>query len=587
MKKSMKWMRMGALVLCLLLCLTACGDVNWMDSVVQELVFGVEDYQPGEVEDSDRRTIPYSEIAYERPDVEAIVTRLTELTQLVGEADSFDKVMEYDNEMGSMMEEFGTMNTLAYLKTCQYTDSASWEEEYRYCAEAAVDLTTSANEFNRAIVEGPYAEEYRQEVGDYIFQSIQNELLLSSPAVQEYQKERAQLNIDYNKYISTLTIDVNGQDMTLADLDELYYTDYNGYWDARTRYGQEHGETYAECYRRMVELDNQSAFELGFGSAADMYYLSYARDYTPADAEGFFVSAKQLFVPMVETVYSEYIPSTEISLQQCMNNMPAALENVDPELVQAWDFMLAYGMYDLEARANKLSSGAFCTDLPAYDTPFIYAYWTDDFTSATTVMHEFGHFYDSWLHYDTSIVFNLDIAECYSQGLEVLLQKYYGDFTQNPVNAQKENLQDFMNPLTYQVMLEEFQHRIYALDTFDVNIISQLYAELLEAYGYNPSPDQYGNDYSWLMIPHLFDAPFYTISYFTSACVALQIWETSQDDWQAGADAYLNMIRADQNQPFVQLVQSAGMKNPLAQDTLEEIAWAMADAFNVERPMAA
>jgi oligoendopeptidase F len=267
--------------------------------------------------------------------------------------------------------------------------------------------------------------------------------------------------------------------------------------------------------------------------------------------------------------------------------MPQALANISPELVQAWDHMLLNEMYDFEARSNKQANGAFCIDLPAYDTGFIYGYWSDDFSSATTVMHEFGHYYDSWLHYEDSTVFNLDIAECYSQGLEVLLQEYYGDFTLNPANAKAENLQGFMNPLTYQVMLEDFQQQLYALDTFDTGVISQLYAKTMRDYGYSPFTDSKGNDYSWLQIPHLFDAPFYTISYFTSACVALRIWEISQTDWREAANTYLALIHEDQNQPFVQLLQSAGLDSPFDETTLRDVAYAIADAFDVARPSAA
>ena len=144
-----------------------------------------------------------------------------------------------------------------------------------------------------------------------------------------------------------------------------------------------------------------------------------------------------------------------------------------------------------------------------------------------------------------------------------------------------------MNPLTDQVMLEDFQQQLYALDTFDTAVISQLYAETLRSYGYSPFTDSKGNDDSWLQIPHLFDNPFYTISYFTSACVALQIWEISQTDWRAAADIYLDLIHADQNQPFVPLVQSVGLNSPFDKETLQDIATTMSTVFSEEAAAAA
>lgn len=579
MKQLSKWMRNAAAILCVVLLFTACSSKI---ELLREYFGTFNESAPNTTQQTgERRTIPYSDIEYMRPDAEAITTRLYQLRNLASIAQSFDEIIEYSIEAGTLTEEFYTMMYVAYLKSYQYTDNSYWEDEYRFCSNAQLEISAWAAEFNTTIIEGRFAEDYRLLVGDYIFASMQSDLLLVSDEIGEYEQELTELNIDYYRYLSTLTITFNGAKMTLLDIEELYYSNYDEYLLAFQQYGEEHADTYAECYSRMIELEKLSAQALGAESAAEVYHLIYSRDYTPADVEALFDNVKEIFVPLMDTIYAETVPSTPLSMAMAFNSMPDALANVDPELAQAWDHMITYEMVDFEARPNKINTTAFCIDLPAYDTPFIYGYWTNDFYSGTTLMHEFGHYYDSWLRYDTSVISNLDISETYSQGLELLLQEYYGEFTINPANAKMENLQGFMNSLTYQVMLEEFQYRLYEQETLDTDTISQLFAQLLKEYGYDyTTTDE--NDYSWLRVSHLFDSPFYTISYFTSACVALQIWKLSQTDWREAADIYLDMIHADQNQPFIQLVQSVGLNSPFDEETLWAIADAMTAAFSEE-----
>ncbi|MFV0413171.1 MAG: hypothetical protein ACK5L3_07860 [Oscillospiraceae bacterium] len=538
----------------------------------------------------DRCTIPYSEMEYSRPDVEGIKTRLAELTTLVEQAGSIGDVLKYDEEASAMLENFSSMSSLAELKNYHDSTDTFYEEEYRYCKEGGVELSNALNKYNMAIVEGPFAEEYRKEVGDYVFKSIQNDLLLNSDSVEAFKKERSQINIDYNNTLSALTLTYEGQEYTMADIENLYYTDgYDTYIKLLTLYYKTNAETFTNFYRQMIELDKQTSYELGFASTAEMYYLSYSRDYTPEDAKTIAENCKAIFVPIAGQINAQSFSTDKISLARAMKTMPDSLAKISPELESAWQHMVTYGLYDYAPAENKQTGIAFTTEIPSYDAPFCYGSWDDSFSSATTMIHEFGHYYDNWLRYDTSVVFNLDIAEIYSQGLEVLMQENFADFTNNPDSARAQNLQDFTNPLTFQVMLEDFQQQVYALDTFDADVIARLYATLLEEYGLQDYglADENGCDYSWFRITHLFDAPFYTISYTTSALVALQIWAASQDDWQTGVDMYLNLIHADQNQPFIQLVEGAGFADPTSADTMQTIAGHLADTFGVQAGAAA
>ena len=579
--KKKNVVRLLALALCLVFTLSACGKPPLEFDFPFDLpFFGSKDAEKPEKEKRERRTVDYAAMNYERPDMDALKAEMLDMTKALEAVHSFDELMDLDDKVGELSEQFNTMHTLASLKKYHDATDTYFEEEYRFLEDAGVELTTLLNNYNRVIVDGPYAKQYEEEVGSYVYQSILDSLLLDSESVQKYKKERAQLNADYNKKLATLKVTYEGEEYTVED---LYSADsaamYAQLWDLL--YNQ-NAKEFTEMYARMIELDKQTAFELGFNSPAEMYYLSYSRDYSVDDALKLCENVKKHIVPLLPLLYGNLYESGEMPQDSAFAGMPGALAEVDGELSEAWDFMLEYGMYDTDPLPNKQSGIGFTTSIPAYDTPFIFMSWDDGLSSLTTLTHEFGHFYDFWLHYDDDVVFNLDVAETYSQGLELLMHDLYGNFTGTAnadeealYNAQMASLQGMAaNTLIYQCVLEEFQIRAYELDSFDSAILGRLYAEVLAEYGYGAAvmPDAFGADNSWFSVTHVFDSPFYTISYVTSATAALQIWALGQDNWNSAVDTYLEMIRADQNQPFSSLLKEVGLKPPHDESVMKTIA---------------
>lgn len=566
-----KLMRTISLALCSVLLFSSCNILPSPNTT--------KEYFPV-LNDTDRRIIPYAEMQYKRPDVEATKARLLELTAAIKNASCFDELVKQDDESSDLTSHFATMRALAMLANYHDTTDKYYEEEYRYCADAGVELGNLVNDLNRAIIEGPYAEEYRQKYGDYVFENIKNTLLLNSVAATPLKQRRNQLEIDYSSQIAALTLTQNGKEYTLND---IYAA---GDYDLYMAYWAKNAPQFADIYIEMIKLDKEIAQKLGFESPAEMYYLGYSRDYTPADALRYCEESKEIFVPLAKQVNAYETYTIEADLNTIVEKMPKALAKVDPSLAETWNKMLEYGVYDFKAEPNKQSGTAFTTELYDYDSPFIYSYWENTFYNATTLMHEFGHFNDAWRHYDDTIVQNLDIAETYSQGLELLMNKHFNTLTKYPKEARAAHLQNFMSPLTHQAMLEEFQQQLYAMDTLDSDSIAALYGKLMQDYGLvdanYPMQDDKGRDYSWFDIPHLFQSPFYTISYWTSACVALQIWAISQEDYEQGVQVYANLLTADQNQPFTQLVTSAGLKDPGDPATLKEIANSFVGFFKLE-----
>ena len=573
--------RVLALSLCLVFLLSACSWQRWFD-LPFDLPFGGG---AAESEEKQRRTVSYSDMEYERPDVDAMVARLGELTEGIRNAGSFDELWALDEEASDIAEHFETQLTLADIRRYQDVNDAFYKEEYRFCSESAAQLSNVANTLNLAIVDSPYASEYSDKVGEYVFATLKDQLRLNSPEVEGLRKQRNNLQADYNEDLTTLTVHYDGKSYTLAEVEQL--EDAFLAYELSNQFNEEHAEHFAGLYAQLVALDKEIAGKLGFSSAAEMYYLSYNRDYGPDEALQFCEEVKTTIAPMVEDILLQSYGNVALSQDEVMAMMPNALGRIDPQLEDAFSDLQQYSLYDFDARDSKQSGIGFCTDLPAYDTAYIYGFWANDLRSATTLFHEFGHFFDSWLHWEDSSALTLDLAETYSQGLELLMQRYFSTFDrENSEGLVQSHLSDFVQSISYQPMLEEFQLHLFEEEDLSAENISALYTELLDEYGYGLfSPE--GPDYSWVQITHIYDAPFYTISYASSAIVALQIWERSLDNWKAGAALYMDLMEADQSQPYTQLVESVGLRGPMDRTLLQDIADRFAEIYHLPAAAAA
>lgn len=533
----------------------------------------------GSKEPHEMRTINFNDIEYARVDFDALSAQMSGLVESAAKAESYAELSGYIDEFDTLMSDFNTKHTYVWLRAKQDVNDTYFEDEMRWMDEVDSDIQLIWADFYKAVIGGKFARDYRKEVGDHYFKEVENQTLMYSESVLEYKKERAAIETDYDKALSTFEIEHEGKSYTFEDIYDV--DSENLRLQLSDIYYNEHVETYTDMLARLVELDKLTAEELGFNDPATMYYIRYSRDYTPKDALAIIDNVKEYFMQILPLVFYNQYKAGSASLDETMTALPAMLANVDPQLEEIWDFMLEYDLYDVEARKNKNTGNQFTTTLTAYDAPYIFTYWRDNFSSATTIIHEFGHYSDSYLRLGVdNVSSSLDIAEVYSQGLELLMEPFYGEITDDPEAAMLDNLQSTLfSGIIYQSMLEEFQLQLYQMDTFDSVVIGRLYADLAFDYYMQSELDEYGADNSWIGVPHIFLSPFYTISYVTSAIAALQIWTIAQDDWRAGADTYLALLREDQNQPFTELLKNAGLKPVQSEDAVIEIAQQYIDTF--------
>lgn len=248
-----------------------------------------------------------------------------------------------------------------------------------------------------------------------------------------------------------------------------------------------------------------------------------------------------------------------------------AVAPLGKEYVDALRYGFDHRWMDTYPRPHK-QSGAHMAG-SAYDVhPYVLMNYTDDYTSVTTVAHEWGHAMHSYLanraqpfvtaNYTTFIA---EIASTFNE--ELLLQ-------QALKSAQTDDerlfylgsaLEQLRATFFRQAMFAEFERTIHARvdrgEPLTGDAFTKIYCEILKRYhgvaeGVMAIDDAYCVE--WAYIPHFYNG-FYVYQYATSiAASALFAKQVSSGD--AGAlKRYLELLKAGgSNYPY-ELVKTAGV----------------------------
>ena len=75
----------------------------------------------------------------------------------------------------------------------------------------------------------------------------------------------------------------------------------------------------------------------------------------------------------------------------------------------------------------------------------------------------------------------------------------------------------------------------------------------------------------WVDIPHLFESPFYVISYAVSASAALELYEMELMEDGSGIESFIKMSES-RIATLMDAVHAAGLEDPLSEECVRQAA---------------
>lgn len=353
-------------------------------------------------------------------------------------------------------------------------------------------------------------------------------------------------------------------------------------------YASDNEQEWRDIFVELVKVRNQIAQSIGYDNYAEYAYSElYVRDYTFEDAQRYSEYVKQYIVPlyidMVNKAQSLKMRGMELSADEAKAGLSKNIANISSELLDTYNYMEKYHLYDIEYSKDKILPGTGVTfGITAMDSEYLFlSPFSEDENMNWTMRaftHEFGHFNAGMYRMAQGIYTagSIDLAEVHSQGLEVLFLPYYDNIYKSEAQTMRlKTLIDMLDSVISGCVFDQWQKLVYTEPELIPERADEIMDEVLTEWGLSNR----GNGIKWERVSHNFDSPFYYISYSTSAMAALELYAKSISDYEDAADIYMNLTIADEKEIFRDTLLRCGLGDVFEEDTFKLVSDTVAEEW--------
>lgn len=481
---------------------------------------------------------------YHPIDSEPFLTRCSELSELAKGNDAAAIISLYD-ELYAEYSDMDDNSNAAYIEYSRNVSDSSLaaakDETDNQLTECQDAMLTAC----LAVTKGPCADAFREHVGDDDFESYAE--------YEAFTGEELQITKQIN------------------ELCTKYYTEVDKVDSSETGSDAELVEAVGPIYMELVQLRTRLAQIHGYDSYTDYAYeIEYSREYTREDVEKFSSLVKKYSEDFYNLYYDDYFYSyyngtatDDLSLNEILKALKTYGSKIDPVVDEGYEYLTVNHLYDIGEGSNRINS-TYCAEFCGSNVPYIFATLGEG-RNLDSVSHEFGHFIHFMLDPTPNPLFadigDLDVAEIHSTGLEFLYSNFYEDIFGKDDGAALVNsllLSDYVNCVINGCLINEFESKVYDNPDMTLDEICQAYMDACAAYN---DPYTSSDDYWWTFVGHIFESPFYYISYATSTSSSLQIWQMSQTDFDGACAAWAQLVKTSYfgDEGYLQLTRAAGL----------------------------
>jgi hypothetical protein len=559
------------------------GPERPTDPVVPDYTIVVPAYK-----DYGRGTVDFSNLTYTRPDVAGICALFDSCTEAIEE-----NAISYEEQLGLILaleDEYNStvsMNQLCYIRYSQNTQNSYWAAEYEYMSQSYPTFSGAVEDLMVAAARSPHNESFEV---DYFGEGLISEYGgggVYSDDVILLMKEEAALEAEYSSLSQeTVEITYNGKTATFkAFIDELsakYSKTSQDYISRYYIYEQLYSLKKKEISKGlMIELFKKRAAiaeEMGLDSYTEFAYDAMGHDYQVKEILDFLDGICNYVYPTyvkLEGVFENYFSThntftlNDVGL---MNTLYLVYRDMDEDIFDVYCYMLQHGLYNVAEKKDTRFAGAYTTYINSNESPYVFMTSTGKAQDFLTMSHEFGHFLDCYVNYNTET--SKDLAEVSSQALEfITLLSLKSQVSEECfLYLMYYELEAVLNELINQAFIALFEHAAYSLSSEMINEQS-LEACAIEALKkITGSNSITGYDISNLAITHTMLYPFYVQSYCTSMIPSLEIFIKEYNEAGEGLKIYKDLVsREREDMSFVENLTISGLSSPFKKDILRDL----------------
>ncbi len=568
--------RLTALLLTLCMLLSGCSSAQRLFQALRKdrgtfarIISRIQNYD---------RIRPFSEIPYVSPDAQALNGVFGQARTLAESGRDADALIAALDRAFGAYDDFYTQDTVAMIRSDMDQTDEYYRAEYDRCEILCAQVDQWYDQMLRACAASELRPvlEGRGYFAPGELDYYEGEETYDDDLVGLYQRE-SELLADYRALLADDAVELDGDTMSLNEylaresLTEEEHRDAYLAWLNRVN-----GEI-AQIYAGLIGVRQEIAAKLGYDSYEAYCYDSYERDYTPAQARAWLTELRQVLGPYRQELYArgefDRRSYPALSERQLRTRLREVMDRLGDPAAEAFRFMEDYELCSVDADLRKTSM-SYTAYLYSYDAPYLLVAAFGAGEDLVVVAHEFGHFLAA---YDQGI-WNapLDLDETWSQGMEFLvLEQLRGALPQYD-DLLRIKLLDALDAYTSDAAYSAFEQAAYALPEAErtAERFNALCLECMRDYG-QVDGDEETSALWWTQVEHLFEMPFYMVSYCTSADGALQLYALALEDPDNAWEAYRTLLEG-WDRPYAEALEDAGLEDPMtpghaerARDTIE------------------
>jgi M3 family oligoendopeptidase len=553
---------------------------------------------------ADFRTADFRTYKLPTPAYDAIAREYAELEEELKSASSGDAAIAVVEKWDLLRRRLSTWNQLVLIRFSQDTRNEDFKRTREYRDDLEPKLTNLAVAFKKRLIASPHRDAIAQHFGEHAFALWRCDVASFEPAIEADLAEQSKLEASYTELVASAKLEFRGETLTLTEI--VKYDEHPDrsvrHEAARVRWGwyDEHRAEFDEIFDKLVQLRHSMALKLGFKNYVEFaYVLMHRVDYGQAEVERFREQVRTSVVPLVAEnrlrqaerlgvdqlmAWDEGLldpagnPQPRGDAEWMMDRATEMFGELGPGIDEFFHQMRDGNLMDLVCREGK-GGGGYCTGLPDFGLPFIFANFNGTMHDVGVFTHEMGHAYQnhSSRHQPLEDYLwpTMEACEIHSMGLEFLtwpqMELFFGDGAER---FRWMHLTQKLAVIAYIAAVDHFQHLVYAKPTASVDERAAMWQGMERLY--LPWLD-WGNlaypasGRRWQAQLHIYRCPFYYIDYALALVCAMQLWVRAETDRAGAMASYELLCRRGGEAAFVELATSAGLTSPFDAGCLERV----------------
>ena len=553
----------------------------------------------------------FSEMIYTRPDPDAVKAGMSSLTDRLKAAKSYEEARAVFLEFEESGKTVDTMGTLAYIRHSIDTRDEFYDKEIEFWDEIQPELEEYRQAWLDAMLTSPFRKDFEQEYGDLLFINAEIDRKTFSPEIIEDMQRENELVTEYGKLIASAQVPFEGGTYTLSQMEPFQHDPDDARrlaaWIAKGQWFKDNQDKLDAFYSELVSLRDAMGRKLGYGGYTQLGYYRMNRNcYTAKDIEVFRAAVQKYLVPVADAVMRRqaerlgktYPLSFADAALDFRSGNPRPVGTPDDILAQGRKFyddlspetsaffrtMLDDGLMDVLSTEGK-EGGGYCTDLPLYEVPFIFANFNGTQGDVEVVTHEAGHAFAYWMNrgripteYTDP---TMEACEVHSMSMEFFgWRNADGFFGPDARKFRYSHLAGAVTFIPYGTMVDHFQHIVYEKPEMtpaerhaEWKRLLGIYMPWMKLDGEIPF---FSEGEGWQRQSHIYECPFYYIDYCLAQTVSLEFWAMIQKDPDDAWKHYMAYTKQGGSRTFTDLLKNADLVTPFDESCLRGVCEAAA-----------